>query len=246
MNQLKSFLVALQFLTILPVYFKQFPDAKTTGGSIVYYPLIGVIIGLLLVFVGLAGNHLPANICASLILVCWVVITGALHLDGLADSADAWLGGLGDRTRTLAIMKDPACGPFAVVTLVLLLLVKFVALQQIVLSESWLFLVIVPVLARSMPVLLFITTPYVRTNGIGNQLAKHLPYRASVIVLLFAALIVFGLLGFRGVQLIFILICLFIVLRMLMILRIGGMTGDTAGATLEISEIAMLLVVVLM
>jgi adenosylcobinamide-GDP ribazoletransferase len=244
MNQLKSFLVALQFLTILPVYFKQLPDARTTGNSLIYYPLVGLMIGLLLVLVGWAGSNLPVNMCASFILVCWVAVTGALHLDGLADSADAWLGGLGDRTKTLAIMKDPACGPIAVVSLILVLLLKFVALQQLIVSESWMLLAMVPVIARSALVLLFITTPYVRTNGLGSQLAEHFPHRVSIIVICCTALIVIGLLGLSGFWLVLILIGLFCVLRMLMIQRIGGMTGDTAGAMLEVSETVMLLAVV--
>jgi adenosylcobinamide-GDP ribazoletransferase len=246
MNQLKSFLVAVQFLTILPVYFKQLPDARTIGNSLIYYPLVGLIIGFMLVLLGWAGSNLPMNICASIILVCWVVVTGALHMDGLADSADAWLGGMGDRTKTLAIMKDPACGPIAVVTLILVLLLKFVALQQILISESWMLLAIVPVLARSALVLLFVTTPYVRTKGLGSQLAEYLPRRTSIIVIFFTASIVIGLLDQSGFWLVLILICLFYVLRMLMLQRIGGMTGDTAGAMLEISETVTVLAVVLM
>ncbi len=246
MSQLKSFLVALQFLTILPVYFKQLPDGRTTGNSLIYFPLVGFMIGLFLVLVGWGGSHLPANICAGIILVGWVVVTGALHLDGLADSADAWLGGLGDRTKTLVIMKDPACGPIAVVTLVLVLLLKFVSLQQVIVSASWILLAIVPVLARGTLVLLFMTTPYVRTNGLGSLLAEYLPRRASIIVVFSTTAIAIGLLGLGGFWLVLILVGLFSVLRILMMRRIGGMTGDTAGAMLEISEAVMLLAGVLM
>jgi len=241
MNQLKSFLVALQFLTILPVYFKQLPDARTIGNSLIYYPLVGLIIGFMLVLLGWAGSTLPTNICASIILVCWVAVTGALHLDGLADSADAWLGGMGDRTKTLAIMKDPACGPIAVVTLILVLLLKFVALQQILISESWMLLAIVPVLARSALVLLFITTPYVRTNGLGTLLAEHYPHCASIVVMLMSSFIVISVLGLSGIWLVLILIFLFFGLRSLMLQRLGGTTGDAAGAMVEISEIVALL-----
>ncbi|MEE9412280.1 MAG: adenosylcobinamide-GDP ribazoletransferase [Methylococcales bacterium] len=242
MNQVRSFLVALQFLTILPVYFKRLPDARTTGDSLVYYPLVGLIIGLLLVLVGWAGNHLPTNLCAVFILVCWVVITGALHLDGLADSADAWLGGLGDRTRTLAIMKDPACGPIAVVTLVLLLLMKFVALQQIVFAESWLLLSMVPVLGRSTLVLLFISTPYVRTNGLGSQLAEQLSQRKGMMVVLLTAFVMIALSGLSALLILLIVVFLFYGLRSMMLKRLGGTTGDTAGAMVEISETVLLVV----
>jgi adenosylcobinamide-GDP ribazoletransferase len=68
---------------------------------------------------------------AALLLTVWVLLSGGLHLDGLADSADAWLGGFGDRERTLTIMKDPRSGPIAVVVLVLVLLLKFCALAGV-------------------------------------------------------------------------------------------------------------------
>ena len=73
---------------------------------------------------------------AALLLALWVALTGALHLDGLADSADAWLGGFGDPARTLEIMKDPRSGPVAVVVLVLLLLLKFSALLVVLQAQQ--------------------------------------------------------------------------------------------------------------
>ncbi|WP_372867942.1 adenosylcobinamide-GDP ribazoletransferase, partial [Pseudomonas sp.] len=123
-----ALLIALQFLTRLPVRLAAMPSAQETGRSLLWYPVVGLLIGLLLLGVHYLLGDAPALLQAALLLVIWVGLSGGLHLDGLADSADAWAGGFGDRERTLAIMKDPRSGPMAVVVLVLLLLLKFVAL----------------------------------------------------------------------------------------------------------------------
>ncbi|PWQ89005.1 adenosylcobinamide-GDP ribazoletransferase, partial [Enterococcus faecium] len=92
----------------------------------------GLLFGLLLWLASHLLQGTPSPLHAALLLTLWVLLSGALHLDGLADSADAWLGGFGDRERTLRIMKDPRSGPIAVVTLVLVLLLKFCALWVLI------------------------------------------------------------------------------------------------------------------
>ena len=246
MNYLRPFLIALQFLTVLPIRNEHAPDAETIGRSLLYYPLVGLLIGLLLALLGWSGSGIPANIHAGITLFVWVALTGALHLDGLADSADAWVGGLGDRQKTLAIMKDSYCGPIGVVALILVLLVKFVALEHIIRSESWFVLTLAPVLGRTTLVLLFITTPYVRPKGLGSPLAEHLPRGAGLTLVLLTFAIVISLFGVTVFWLILILTCLFITLRAIMLRRIDGTTGDTAGAMVEISETVLLLAVALM
>jgi len=246
LNPLKSFLVALQFLTIVPIRIRYAPDAKIVGHSLLYYPLVGLLIGLLLSLIGWLGSNIPVDINASFVLVVWVAMTGALHLDGLADSADAWIGGLDDRQKTLAIMKDPCSGPIGVVALILTLLLKFVALKSILLSQSWLSLTLVPVLGRTMLVLLFISTRYVRQNGLGSPLVEHLPRRAGLILVLLILVGIILVCGFREIWLILILVCLFKILRTIMLRRIGGTTGDTAGAVVEVSESVLLLATALM
>ncbi|MCO2182521.1 adenosylcobinamide-GDP ribazoletransferase, partial [Pseudomonas aeruginosa] len=125
---LRSLLVALQFLTRLPVRLSAMPTPEQFGRAVLCYPLVGVLIGVVLYAAARSLDGTPLLLQAALLLSLWVALSGALHLDGLADMADAWVGGLGDRERTLAIMKDPRSGPVAVVVLVLVLLLKFSAL----------------------------------------------------------------------------------------------------------------------
>lgn len=242
----RAFLIALQFLTALPIRINEQPDAAATGRSLLYYPLVGLLIGALLAVFAFTLSAAPVLVAAALLLAAWVAVTGALHLDGLADSADAWIGGLGDRDRTLAIMKDPYCGPAGVVTLVLVLLIKFAALAYLIPNGNRDMLVAVPVLGRTTLVLLFLTTPYVRPHGLGSLLANHLPRRACVLVVMFTLVAVPVFIGPAAFWLMAAAAGVFIALRRLMLRRLGGITGDTAGALVEITETVVLLTVVLM
>ena len=118
---MSAWLIALQFLTRVPVRLTAMPAPEQVGRSLLWYPLLGLLVGGLLLGLHLLLGATPALLQAALLLTVWVAITGGLHLDGLADSADAWAGGFGDRERSLAIMQDPRSGPIAVVVLVLLL-----------------------------------------------------------------------------------------------------------------------------
>lgn len=107
---MQAFWIALQFLSSLPVRLAGMPAPEQMGRSLLCYPLVGLLFGGVLWAASalLAGS--PPMLQAALLLCIWVWLSGALHLDGLADSADAWLGGFGDRERTLTIMKDRAAG----------------------------------------------------------------------------------------------------------------------------------------
>lgn len=242
----RPLLIALQFLTVFPIHIDGSPDTTATGRSLLYYPLVGLFIGALLsAFAWMLGDA-PPLIGAAVLLAVWVAITGALHLDGLADSADAWIGGLGDRNKTLEIMKDPCCGPTAVVTLILVLLIKFTALVQVISNDAWQIIVLIPIFGRTALVLLFLTTPYVRPHGLGNLLANYLPRRACAVVVIFTLVAVPAFFGPVALWLVAAATGVFLVLRGLMLQRLGGITGDTAGALVEITETVVLLTAALM
>ena len=232
--------IALQFLSSLPIRLPGMPEPEQLGRSLLFYPLVGLLFGVILWALNLALAGAPSLLHAALLLTVWVLLSGALHLDGLADSADAWLGGFGDRERTLTIMKDPRSGPIAVVTLVLVLLLKFAALLALIEQGHGLVLIIVPVLGRAALLGLFLTTPYVRAGGLGQALADHLPRRAGWWVLGVSALGCLLIAGISAVVAVVISVAVFVWLRRVMMRRLGGTTGDTAGALLELLEMVVL------
>ncbi|PNA86509.1 adenosylcobinamide-GDP ribazoletransferase [Pseudomonas sp. FW305-130] len=231
------FSIALQFLSSLPVSLPGMPEPRELGRSLLFYPLVGLLFGLLLWLASLLLQGTPAPLHAALLLTLWVLLSGALHLDGLADSADAWLGGFGDRERTLQIMKDPRSGPIAVVTLVLVLLLKFCALWVLVEQGIGAQLLLAPLIGRAAMLGLFLCTPYVRPGGLGQALAEHLPRRIAGWVLLGSALFCLVLGGWVAV----LALAMFAWLRHLICRRLGGTTGDTAGAMLELLELVVVL-----
>ena len=231
--------IALQFLSSLPIRLPGMPEPQQLGRSLLFYPLVGLLFGVILWVFNLALTGAPLLLHAALLLAVWVLLSGALHLDGLADSADAWLGGFGDRERTLTIMKDPRSGPIAVVTLVLVLLLKFCALLALVEQGHAVMLIIVPLLGRAALLGLFLTTPYVRAGGLGQALADHLPRRAGWWVLGASALACLLIAGVKAIVALVVAFVGFVWLRQVM-RRLGGTTGDTAGALLELLEVAVL------
>lgn len=239
---MESLLIALQFLTRIPVNYRLTDNAAALGRSVLYYPLVGFVIGVVLSFLALLLSGTPDIVAAAVVLSAWVFLTGGLHLDGLADCADAWVGGIGNPQRSLQIMKDPASGPIAVLVLLLLLLVKFTVLFVLIQQNNLIPLMLAPLLGRCGILLLMLSTPYVSPKGMAEKLLDNLPYgeaRTVVVVsLAFAGLFM----GWANVLLAF---GLLLWIRYLALQRLGGVTGDVYGAAVELIETAGLLAVVL-
>ena len=243
---MNDLLYALQFLTRLPVRPRgPCPDPAGEGRLVLYYPLAGLVIGTLLCLAWLPMANLPPGLSAALLLSSWVGVSGALHLDGLADLADAWVGGQGDRERTLAILKDPRSGPMAVVLVVLVLLVKFAALEVLLGEARWTALLLVPMLGRGGLVAALRFLPYVRPQGIGARQAAHLPRARADRILLAGALLTLLVWGWAALPLLLALVAAFLLLRQALIRRLGGITGDAAGALCELLETVALVVLAL-
>jgi adenosylcobinamide-GDP ribazoletransferase len=239
------FWIALQFLSSLPIRLPGMPAPQELGRSLLFYPLVGVVFGSLLMALDLLFSGTPQLLHAALVLGGWVLLSGGLHLDGLADSADAWLGGFGDRERTLTIMKDPRSGPIAVVTLVIVLLLKFTAIVALIDAHHSVGLLLAPVIGRAAMLGLFLDTPYVRAGGLGQALADHLPRRLGVQVLGVTTVACVLIAGWAGLWAVLSATAGFFWLRQLMIKRLGGSTGDTAGAMLELLEVLVLVTLAL-
>lgn len=238
---IRPLLIALQFLTRLPVRLSGHLDEKDLGRSLLFYPLIGLLLGGLLVACAWLLGAVAPLLAGALILTGWVTLTGALHLDGLADTVDAWAGGQGDPDRTLAIMKDPRSGPLGVTALILVLILKFTSLVAILEAGAAPLLVLAPVLGRTALPLLFLTTPYVRPGGLGAVLARALPVQAALGMVLVSYALVPIIAGKAGWLALAVALTTFISLRQTMNHRIQGTTGDTAGALVEITEVAVLI-----
>lgn len=207
-----------------------------------FFPVIGALLGLLLIVLWAPLYQAEPVLVASMLLAVWASATGGLHLDGLADCADAWIGGRGDRERTLALMKDPRSGPLAIMVVTLVLLLKFAALQILLAQRVWPALLWTPVLGRAALLYLLLTLPYVRPTGLGATFVQHLPQRPCRWILAGLAAGLPVLLGPLGLLLLAVLGGFWWILRRQFLQRLGGGTGDTLGAACELTETLTLLV----
>jgi len=243
---LRPLWVAGRFLTRLPFPRPNGIEARHLGQAVPWYPLIGALIGALMAAVATCLGPLDAGVAAALVLILWVWSTGALHLDGLADSADAWVGGLASRERTLEIMKDPRSGPAAITAVALLLISKWAGLQVMIASGTAWLLLLIPLLARAQLPLLMLTTPYARSQGMASDQVAELPRRLAWGATLTTGIACALIAGWIGLVLCATALIIFWLARRSMLERLAGFTGDTAGALVEITETLLLIVLVLL
>jgi len=239
----QSFLAALCFLTIFPVpaaWLKGHEDRATQGYSILFYPLVGLLLGLVLLASIFFLSVFDSLLATALLVMVWVIVTGALHLDGLADTADAWLGGHGDRDKTLSILKDTHAGVAAIVAIVLLLIIKILALNDI--NSNLLFAVLVtPILSRTAVIGLLLTTNYVRENGIAEKMIVAMPRQLAWAMIAAVGLLALVVLQWKAIYILVSIVLAVFLYRIMLVRRLGGTTGDTAGALIEIIEVLVLL-----
>ncbi len=241
-----KFLAALRFLTIIPLPGRREVTPEEVGRSIVYFPLVGLIIGLILVGLNwLMGLFLPSALVDVLLVVSLVAISGAFHLDGFVDTCDGMVGHktVEERWR---VMSDSRVGGFGIIGACCLLLVKYVSLSNV--PESWLVetLVLMSVLSRWAMVYAVFAYPYAKPSGLGKafkQGASWPRFVVATVITLAVAVILAQLTGF-----IIMIAVWVIVVAMAAYLKgkFGGLTGDTYGAINEVAEVCLLILVCLL
>jgi adenosylcobinamide-GDP ribazoletransferase len=240
-EMLKGLVTAFKTLTIFPVPGR---EAQNQAAALPFFPLVGFALGMILWALSLfntvlGDNGWPAGV-AAVMLLAGVLSTRGLHLDGLADVADA-VGGALDRERRLAIMKDVRLGAFGVVALILALLCKWLAFSRLVAANSTIWVALIFMISRASQVELMATLPYAREeqgtaapfvhDATGGQ-------RVAALTVTFLAALGYGPLG---------VMTLAAALGMTLIYggwcrkHLGGITGDLLGAGNEIIETVLLL-----
>ncbi len=228
---MKRLIVAFGFLTRLPMP-RVDGEAGDFAAAIRCYPVVGLAIGLLVAAAGWLGALVDPWIGACAALLTWIAVTGALHLDGLADLADGLGAAHGDRTRLLAVMADPHIGSFGVIAIAGQMLAKLVLLHAIGMSGG---LILVPFAARMGPLIWAKLLPPLRPGGLGAAVAGAVRPRDLLgwgLVLVLAGVAVPALVAFP-----------LLVLGVAAWLRrtLGGVTGDAHGAGIEIVETGLLI-----
>jgi len=236
---MRSLLAAVAFLTRLPVGRIAAYDLADVARSAGWFPVVGILLGAIYTAAAaLLRVHLPLDLVAILLVILDALATGCLHFDGLADSADGFGGGK-DTEDVLRIMRDHSIGSYGAIAIVSAVALKLTAYSALLKQSDWMAaMILTPCLGRWSILLLTAALPYARKSpsviqgmrqrslfwGTGATLAAMIAARsARVWIAAVAVLAVSAAFGFYCRR------------------RISGITGDTLGANLELSESAALL-----
>jgi len=244
---MQAFRLALSFMTVLPVGIKGSVDEDMLGKAVKYFPLAGLIIGIILA--GIDTLILPKVDklgSSAVVVVALIVMTRALHIDGLADTFDGLLGGR-DKEHSLAIMKDSRVGSFGVVAIVAVVLLKVLMLLSIAQDTRLGAIIIFPVLGRWAAAYMMTTQVYARAGGgLGASFVKGSSTSGlivSTVLTFMVAVLVLGTAGLAAIA----AVALFTLLYIRIVKgKIGGITGDIGGAAIELNELVALFVLALL
>ena len=270
---MKGFLLLLSFMTRIPMPKTEYDEEKL-GKSMKYFPVVGIIVGFILLFFCIIFNFILKNLTYSAILPLMIIVviltdlitTGALHLDGLADTFDG-IFSYRSKHKMLEIMKDSRLGSNGALALILYFLIKFVLLYSLLMEDQGetVFAVLTyPVVARLCSVISCASAPYARGSGMGKTFVDNTKAKeviiASLITVVYSSAMLFYMINSSlslELPLDFVMMRLGINLLIIAILglfafsfsklierKIGGITGDTLGALLEISSLVYLFLII--
>jgi adenosylcobinamide-GDP ribazoletransferase len=238
---MRLYFIALQFLTIIPLPIDTRCQKEDLGRATACFPLVGLTIGGLLVALNwLIEPWLSPPLTAALLITVLAAMTGALHLDGLADVCDG-LAARGNRERFLAVMKDSNVGAVGAVGLILGLLLKWQALTSVPAGITWQALLLFPTLGRFGQVLAMAGAKHARQDGLGAAFIQGMATRHLLVALFITVAACLLLLPVKGLIALTAVFAVTLIIKGYFRNRLGGLTGDIIGCTCELAEIVALI-----
>jgi adenosylcobinamide-GDP ribazoletransferase len=240
---MKPLLTAIQFLTILPIPSRFHPGERDLRHSLLFFSVVGLILGALLALLDAGVCRLFPILPASVLMViAMLAVSGGFHMDGLSDTADGFFSSR-PKERVLEIMKDSRVGPMGVTAIVCVMALKISMLASVPGSLHWYVVAFMPIAGRCALVLGMKMCSYARPQG-GLATAFGRPgftaFFSSLLVMLVSGWL---LLGFAGLAAAILVVFITMVFSLWCRRKIGGFTGDTLGAACEIAEIMPALIV---
>jgi adenosylcobinamide-GDP ribazoletransferase len=231
---------AIRFLTAIPVPGLPPMSERSIAGAIPCFPLVGLLIGGVLVATGSAAGALWGDgVRAVAIVIAWAAVTAGLHLDGLADTFDAVLSWR-SRERKLEIMRDSRIGTMGALALITVIALKIALLAQPH-PDWWLALLLAPMVGRWADLWSIVRFPAAQAGGLGRSFREHVGMRA-IIFATSCAVVAAALVGPLGLCA---LVAAWLFTEWLgrrWVGELGGLTGDTYGALCELTEVIVLAV----
>lgn len=236
----RGVILAVQFLTVLPIRMQVEWNERTGRIAVLSFPLVGAMIGALLVAQhALLFGHVSLLVLSFSLLFSSIFLSGGLHADGWMDCSDAYFS-YRDLQRRLDIMSDSRVGAFAVLSILFLLGFRFVFMFETIAHLSLFSLFCLPFLSRLGMTLLLLTAPLAKQTGMAAAFRKYVDHRYVPII------VMYGLIAFlsRETLVLFLALMLFYVAaRAFAVKQFGGITGDVLGAFIEGSETFLWLII---
>ena len=247
----RRFLLSITFLTVLPINFlfssggqkEQNYIKEGLSKSSIFFPLVGILIGLILVAVDILLKWVSIDTLLSngIILTVWVFLSGGLHLEGFADMVDGFSGGK-NQQEIIRIMKDGAIGAKGAIALILLLLLKILLLNSLPFSIRMEALLLAPVMGRwSMVLAGYLGKPASSDNTLSQMFSLYLGKTELVIATLLAMAYSFYLLSFHSAYFFILSGVVTFLIVSYSISKMQGICGDVIGAVNELTEVSVLL-----
>ena len=269
---MKGFLLLLSFMTRIPMPKIEYDEEKL-GKSMKYFPVVGIIVGFILLFFCIIFNFILKNISYSAVLPLMIIVviltdlitTGALHLDGLADTFDG-IFSYRSKHKMLEIMKDSRLGSNGALALILYFLLKFILLFSLTIEsrEGAIYAIMTyPVVSRFCSVVSCASSPYARGSGMGKTFVDNTKTCGLIVATVITLLYTIGMIFMPFVLFTNYLLPIQIIMKSILIIviivalsalfayafsklierKIGGITGDTLGALLEISSLLYIVLI---
>ena len=239
---IRAFLIAVQFLTRIPVRLEKPPSERELASSVACFPLVGLIVGGALALTHVALDpFLPPMVAAAVLLAAYILVTGGIHLDGLMDTIDG-LSCSQDPERILAVMKDSRVGAMGVAAATVVILARYSAYGSLPGTLAPGILVVAAVSSRWSMSLCMALAPYARPgSGLGRPFVEAPNGPRLVVATLLATAITLAASGYRGLGALGVSAVATGLFVAMLRKRVGGITGDTLGALNEITEVVSLL-----
>ena len=252
---MKRFISILQFMTRIPINIDTGFDEEFHK-TITYFPLVGLVLGVLIYIIGLvSGIFFDSFITSIIVTLALVILTGGLHIDGLGDTFDA-IYSYRDKERMLEIMKDSRLGTNSLLAIMFLILLKIGFIYSIINNNLLWTVIFMPVVARLGVIVMMYKTVTPRENGMGNLFIGKASTSMFTIAILYTIILIIGISKliflastFEAMMLISTIIILFVFYNLFkkhIYKKIDGVTGDILGCTIELGELIYLFCIYLL
>lgn len=238
---MKYFILMIQFFTRIPIRINVLAEEKDFSKGLPYFPLVGLVIGIFNYLVFFIFSYLGEGL---LPIVFWllanIVVTGAIHIDGLADTCDGLLSSR-SKERMLEIMKDSRIGTNGVIAIAMDLLTRLTFMFSLSLSIRPFVIILSPIVGKSFALMLIWISSYARKNGgMGGLFYNDMSKLHVILGLLSGALMVSLIYSWKLLLVLIPCLIFILIYRRFVINKIDGMTGDTLGAANELAEICFM------